>query len=323
MSPSPKKARREENQLVPESDEEEMYAESAHEDESDEEQPEWARRQEQRMLEFLSKMLTSNLKDIKDDIVHIKQQVSSATKTAEQSMKNTQELSAKVSFLEQHSVTLDVLNQKIEVAFQKLKVEIEQLSTRKVLFPPGANLSHDEEEAERLTRTVVIGGFMQDSERDEVKSAIEKHIISETDENVDEIWAYAFGSIGFVRFKTASHLKVFLKTFGMKPKPQVGGKSLWATITKSPEERNKAKHLGKYKRVLIEVGLAKAEDVRVSYGRGILMVKRARVAVWRGEGDEGHVEINEKNLKSVGIDVTGTALKNAVDELLMQMNRGE
>ena len=118
-------------------------------------------------------------------------------------------------------------------------MEIEQLPTRKVLFPPGANLSHNEEEAEKLTRTMVIGCFMQDSERDEVKSAIEKYIISETDEHVDEIWAYAFGSIGFVRFKTASHLRVFLKTFGMKPKPQVGGKSLWATASKSPGETRK------------------------------------------------------------------------------------
>ena len=44
--------------------------------------------------------------------------------------------------------------------------------------------------------------------------------------------------------------------------------------------------------------------------------KRARVAERKGEGDDGHVEINEEALTKIGITVGATALQNAVEELL-------
>ena len=64
------------------------------------------------------------------------------------------------------------------------------------------------------------------------------------------------------------------------------------------------------------MGLATAGDIKIDYRRGILMVKRHRVAEWKGEGDDGHVDINEEALTKVGITVGATALQNAVEELL-------
>ena len=57
---------------------------------------------------------------------------------------------------------------------------------------------------------------------------------------------------------------------------------------------------------------------RIDYHRGILMVKRVRVAEWLGDGAEGRVEMNDENLKKVGIEVGSTALQNAVKELLSE-----
>ena len=53
---NPKKQRKNDSELVPDSDEEEMYEASAHESEmveieSDDDQPLWARKQEERMFE--------------------------------------------------------------------------------------------------------------------------------------------------------------------------------------------------------------------------------------------------------------------------------
>ena len=48
------------------------------------------------------------------------------------------------------------------------------------------------------------------------------------------------------------------------------------------------------------------------------MVKRVRVAEWQGEGEGGHVEMNNEQLKKVGIDVGSTVLQSAVQELLSQ-----
>ena len=69
---------------------------------------------------------------------------------------------------------------------------------------------------------------------------------------------------------------------------------------------------------MIEVGLAKSEDIRIDYRRGILMVKRVRAAEWRGEGENGYVHIYKENLKKIGIDVGKTALQKAVEELLSE-----
>ena len=46
------------------------------------------------------------------------------------------------------------------------------------------------------------------------------------------------------------------------------------------------------------------------------MVRRLRVAEWKGDGDDGHVELDVDSLTKVGINVGVTALQNAVEELL-------
>ena len=49
----------------------------------------------------------------------------------------------------------------------------------------------------------------------------------------------------------------FLKSVGNGPKPKINGKEVWISVSKTPEERKKARSLGKLKRVLIETDLAK------------------------------------------------------------------
>ena len=318
---------------IPESDEEEMYEASAIQDEDeyvdsdeglevealseeDDAQPEWARKQEERMLQRFAKMMTGHMEQVQADIVQAKTQASLAVAIAEEAMAKVQEVSVKVSALDEQHISLETMNKKIEEAMEKLKTELQfPKLPMSPAFSPGQQQAVTDD-TDKLMRTMVLGSFPQDSERDAVIDLINKHVISDKDGTVDEIYAYAFGSIGFVRFKTSEQMREFLRKFGNDPKPQVEGKGLWATASKSPEERKKAKYLGKHKRVLIEVGLAIAGDIKIDYRRGMLMVKRIRVAEWKGEGDEGHVEINEEALTKIGITVGATALQNAVEELL-------
>ena len=318
---------------VPESDEEEMYEASAIQEEdeyvdSDEgleiesvsndedDQPAWARKQEKRMLQRFEKMMTGHMEQVKNDIVQIKMQASLAVATADEAMAKMQEVTVKVNALDEQRVSIETVNQKIEEAIEKLKGELQFPKLPISLSSGRAQRATFRDDTDKVMRTMVVGGFAQDSDRDVVIDLINKHVISEDNGTVDETYAYAFGSIGFVRFKTPEQMREFLRKFGNSPKPQADGKDLWTTASKSPEERNKAKHLGKHKRVLIEVGLATAGDIKIDYRHGILMVKRHRVAEWKGEGDDGHVEINEEALTEVGITVGATALKNAVEELL-------
>ena len=111
----------------------------------------------------------------------------------------------------------------------------------------------------------------------------------------------------------------FMKKYGASSKPTVNGKPVWVAASRSPEERRKGKHLAKHKKVLIEVGIAKPEDVRVDYRRGILMVKRVRVGEWKKhDGNNGSLELHEDSLKSVGIVVGKEAIEKAVKELLQE-----
>ena len=175
-----------------------------------------------------------------------------------------------------------------------------------------------DEHAEKFSRTVVVGAFPQDCEREKVTGWIDKHFISESDDAVDEIYAYMYGSIGFVRFQSVAQARAFLKKQGAKDKPQFGGKDIWTTMSKSPEERRKARNLGKHKKVLMDVGLAKAEDVKIDYRRGILLIKKVRIGEWVGAAGDGILVLNEDSLRKVGIDVGKDALHKAVQELLNQ-----
>jgi len=327
VSPERKKPRTEEAVSLADSDEEEMYAASAHDeilevnsdyDSDDEEQPAWARKQEKRMLKRLTEIMITNMQEVKNDVAQLKLQVNLAVAISEDAMKNTEDLSCKIKEIEKQYVTPEMLTAKIEEAIRKIREEFAKIPRVQSAsaYPPNQPHKDGGEDVEKLTRTVVIGGFAQDSDRDDVTSLIEKHVISETDEAVEEIYAYTFGS--FIRFVSIDGMRTFLRKFGARPRPNVGGTTLWATQSKNPGERRKSKHLGKHKRVLIEVGLAKSDGIKIDYRRGILMVKRVRVAEWKGDGEDGSLELHEENLKKVGIDVGKTVLQNAVHELLSQ-----
>ena len=109
-----------------------------------------------------------------------------------------------------------------------------------------------------------------------------------------------------------------LKEFGKKAKLKINDKVVWASVSRSPLERKKGKILSKYKRVLIEVGLADADKVRIDYKNGILMINRVRVGVWRAADGDGQMELSQDKLKDAGISVEVGKLADAVTELLSQ-----
>ena len=155
-----------------------------------------------------------------------------------------------------------------------------------------------------------------------MKEYIQKYVIKE--EDTEEIYAFKSGSVGFVRFARTTQMYEFMRRFGASSKPAVNGKPVWVAASRSPEERRKGKHLAKHKKVLIEVGIAKPDDVRVKYRTGILMVKRDGKFTRLGECKkscehaEGTVELNEDKLKVAGIQVGVGAIKMAVNESLQE-----
>ena len=95
----------------------------------------------------------------------------------------------------------------------------------------------------------------------------------------------------------------FMKEAEGRPKQCINGKEIWISSSKSPEERKRAKHLSKFKKVLIELKMAEPTDVRVDYRREIAFVKGLRVAEWTKVGNHETLVLSAEKLKEVGIDV--------------------
>ena len=63
------------------------------------------------------------------------------------------------------------------------------------------------------------------------------------------------------------------------------------------------------------MGLAKPEEARVDYTRGIVMIKKVRVGLWLAEG---WLEIKNDKLTEAGINVEVNKLERAVAELMQE-----
>ena len=164
---------------------------------------------------------------------------------------------------------------------------------------------------------MVVGGFERDTPRQEIVKFMKQMLFNQVT-GIDELFAYNFGSVGFARFKSRDDMFNFITDFSAKHKPTIHGKQIWVTTSKSPEERAKAKHLGKFKKVLIETALADPEDIKVDYKRGFIFVKKVIVAEWTLSGNAGKVVADASKLQEANINVDPEKIHDAVRELLQQ-----
>ena len=66
----------------------------------------------------------------------------------------------------------------------------------------------------------------------------------------------------------------------------------------------------------MESDFAEAARINVDYKRGLVSVKRTRVAEWSLTGDVGSLRIDSAIMQEVGIKVDSKTLHDAVAELL-------
>ena len=170
------------------------------------------------------------------------------------------------------------------------------------------------EQSDKFSRTIVIGGFQQDSMKAEVETHIEGMVKAEP--GYEDHYAYRRGSIGFVRFKSADQMWTYLKKVNAKgrDRPTCGNQTLWVSASRSPEDRRKRKNLDMAKKVLVDVGLASEEQTEYDLKRGLLWIGRQRVAEW--QADSENLLWNNDALKKAGVDVDGKSLGDAVSEKL-------
>ena len=265
---------------------------------SQEWEPSWAK-----AMKCMMSSMQNDLAEIKTDIQQAKFQADIAQSIAEEAMDKISELEVKVQQIEVCYAKVDDVKKMIEDAMQNMsKAPVTEC------FPSDSG--------DKYSKTLVLGGFRRDSDKKDIEDFINKNIVKSGEKGVEEVYAYRLGSIGFVRFEQAGKMWDFLREFNKQPKPRCNDKDIWATISKTPEERKKGKYLSKSKRVLIEVGLADASNIFVDYNHGALVVNKVRVAEW--QESEQKLRFAQTKLTEASITVEHQKLTDAIDDLLQQ-----
>ena len=173
-----------------------------------------------------------------------------------------------------------------------------------------------QDKADKHSRTAVIGGFDMDTMKSEVEAKVSE--ITHDIGGVEEVYAYRRGSVGFARFTTTDAMWKFLKTFNDKEraKPIHNGKHMWASPSRSPDDRRKPRIFGTHKNVLVEVGLADFSQIDYDLRRGILRAGRERIGEWTGDSASGDLVLNQDALVKAGLNVQVKMLSDAVTDAL-------
>ena len=265
----------------------------------------------------------SDFKIIRDEVAQIRLQVGLAEATSDEALAKVSELEDQVADLQAKSVSTEQVADMIKSAIAEYANTVRPSVSQGGRSGGGRNdtvasdYRQTDDANEKFQRTLVIGGFEPDTEKKVVVEFIKQKILKSQDA-VEEVYAYTFGSVGFVRFKSEDEMWKLVKETNEAPKVRYGSKEIWISTSKSPEERRKAKVLGKYKRVFIEVGMATPENVKINYKWGIIYVNKIRIGTWKSMGAEDDVEIAEDKLKALGMGVGVDMLKNAVKELMQE-----
>ena len=284
--------------------------------------PGWVAGQNEMMYKMMDmiKELQVSLGNIKEEVAQSKFQAGVAQTIAEEALEKVEDLETRIF---QKLDTLEAMipnklniQNMINDMMPKARYDSPKPAIRKSTNLNGE--SYETVSEEKFSRTLVIGSFERDTPKKQVVDYIEKNIIKDK-QHVEEVFAYNFGSVGFVRFQSRDAMFGFLKRYNMEAnKPLINNRQAWVTTSKTPEERTKAKHLSKLKKVLIDIGLAVPDNVTIDYKRGIAFVDRVRVAEWDSSGAVGRMVIKQENLKDAKIEVAADKIHDAVGELLQE-----
>ena len=289
--------------------------------ETDNKPPWWDQQQMKMLTEIKEKIGTiaamqNDITNIKDELANVKLQAEMAHDTVQEALEVGTNVDDRVKALEAGHTSRDEIYTMTDNAIAKLR-SVDVATDLRFKFAKSLVPGVEQPDCDKFLRTAVVGGFSRDTPKGEVIEFLNKKLL-EGVEGVDEAYAYAYGSVGFIRFNSKEHMYKFLKDIGQTRKPQINGKDIWISTSKTPEERKKAKSLGKFKRVLIETKLAEPMDVKIDYKRGIIFVKRVRIAEWTFADGKELVAANEAKLKEIGINVQAAKIHDAVDELMQQ-----
>ena len=184
LTPNAKKARTSEL----EGDELSADGSEAEMEEIDEmEEPPWWAAQQLKLMSEMKDMMSSfasmqdDVKDIKDELEHVKLQSSLAQSTAQEAVDIATNVEDRVKALEDDvagCVKLHDVQKLVDEAFAKLKSTLVE-STSVIRATPQKSNMQDSQLEDKFGRTVVVGGFAQDTPKAEIVEFLNSNVLKD------------------------------------------------------------------------------------------------------------------------------------------------
>ena len=215
LTPDKKRQKVEDDSLV--SDDEQDDHELMEEDENEVPQPRWANME--RMLITIQGMMQeiqdemngvrNDVEEIKSELANVRLQAGFAQSSAQETLEAANSVEERVSMLEDTYVTKKSVEQMIDDAFQSLKKHT-QTSFAALKVSASAFSTSSKPDADKFSRTAVVGGFENDTPKDEVIHFLQTQLCND-DQSIEETYVYNIGSVGFIRFLSRDAMFRFLR----------------------------------------------------------------------------------------------------------------
>ena len=214
-------------------------------------------------------------------------------------------------------------NQVKELTIKVSNVDLEAVQ-RNRNFPalsrswaPPSGKETDERE-EKIKRTVVVGGFPQDTKRDSITTKMSEIIADAKGVQEKPYTLNKRATIGFVRFDSVESKSAFLQGIReKKDRPKYGPNSLFIGPERSTADRQKARPLTKIKNMLKDKGMEQ-EKIEIDFRMGAIWVdgEDQRIGEWEWNYS-GHstFKVNADAINRLHIDLSGEEVKAQVDKL--------
>ena len=147
-------------------------------------------------------------------------QVGMAHAASEEAANLVAELKLKTGELEAAMVKREAIEEMVQAALVKAKTTVDDT--------PRNSAYQTNMQMDKFSRTVVVGGFEEDSLKADVVEALNKGVAKHV-QGIEEVYAYRRGSIAFIRFRTVDLMWNFLKKVNARgvDKPVHNGRKLW------------------------------------------------------------------------------------------------
>ena len=274
--------------------------------------PEWFKQFERRQNKKFEK-ITKEFNHMRKMIKEVRQNAEEAKEAAAEAKERCGDLEVELHNLREDVeglyVTKEELQHTVEIMVAaEVQEALEKLRGEGMNIEAGKMGKEGQEEEgsegdEKRELQVIVGGFKEETEEDEIVRAIEGFLAEGTRRHkVNKVFTFSDPArVGVIQFDTEASKIGFYKKIRNVSKQVSDNLKLWFTNNRTYKQRLRDKTLGRIKHWLIEKKGCDPEDVRIAWKNGSVSVTNKKVAwvrdnsemILKGVAEEVRDEVEE------------------------------